>query len=135
MSMKSTRELVDALYAAFLTGDAEGMLQLMAEDVEVRFLGQATLRGKQQTRRFMAFAGSLLSNVEFRVRKTIVDGNAAAVVWDETAETASGRPWVNHGVDVVHVDNGLITKLHENNDVRLVRLHFPSYTPDAEGGP
>ncbi len=56
----STREVVDALYAAFLAGDGDGMIALMADDVEVTFLGQGTFRGIPAVRRFMAFSAGLL---------------------------------------------------------------------------
>jgi uncharacterized protein (TIGR02246 family) len=127
MTGEETRTVVDALYAAFLAGDADGMLAVMADDVEVRFLGQGTFRGLPAVRRFMGFSASLLRDVDFRIRRTIIDGDAAAVIWDETATTAAGEPWENHGVDVIRVRSGRIATLHENNDVTLVHRHFPRY--------
>ena len=44
---------------------------------------------------------------------------------------SSGEPWTNHGVDVLRVEDGLITVVHENNDVRLVHEHFPRYVDGA----
>ena len=122
-----TRRAVDALYAAFLAGDAEGMLALMADDVEVRFLGQGTFHGLPAARRFMAFAGGLLREVDFRIKELFVDGDVGCCIWEETATTAAGEPWENHGVDVIGVRDGRITFLHENNDVSLVHRHFPPY--------
>jgi ketosteroid isomerase-like protein len=122
-----TREVVDRLYEAFLAGDAEGMLGLMEHDVEVRFLGQGTFHGIPATRRFLDFAGTLLQGVEFRIRRIVVDGEVACALWDETATTADGQPWENHGVDVIRVRDGRIVMLHENNDVTLVHRHFPRY--------
>ena len=122
-----TRRVVDALYTAFLAGDAEGMLALMADDVEVRFLGQATVHGLPAARRFFAFAGGLLRDVDFRIRELFVDGDVGCCVWEETATTSAGEPWENHGVDVIGVRDGRIAFLHENNDVTLVRRHFPPY--------
>jgi ketosteroid isomerase-like protein len=124
---------VDALYEAVLSGDGEGMLALMSDDVEMTFLGQGTFHGVPAARRFLAFSVSLLRDVDFRVRQVIVDGDVAAAVWDETAETADGTPWENHGVDVIHVRDGRIVKLHENNDVRLVKRHFPPYVDAGDG--
>jgi uncharacterized protein (TIGR02246 family) len=133
MTGEETRTVVDALYAAFLAGDADGMLALMADDVEVRFLGQGTFRGIPAVRRFMGFSASLLRDVDFRIRRTIVDGDAAAVVWEESATTAAGEPWENHGVDVIRVRAGRIASLHENNDVTLVHRHFPRYDDPQAG--
>ncbi len=63
--------------------------------------------------------------------RKIIDGNHAAVLWDETARTADGAPWENHGVDVFEVQNGEIVSLHENNDVRPVHEHFEPYEPGS----
>ncbi len=122
-----TRRAVDALYAAYLAGDSEGMLAQMADDVEVRFLAQGTFHGLPAVRRFMQFSAGLLRDLDFRIRRTIVDGETAAVIWDESAITADGEPWENHGVDVIRVRGGRIVSLHENNDVTMVYRHFPRY--------
>ncbi len=126
-----TRRVVDALYAAFLSGDGDGMLAQMSDDVEVRFLAQGTFHGLPEVRRFMQFSADLLRDLDFRIRRTIVDGDTAAVIWDESATTAAGKPWENHGVDVIRVRGGKIVSLHENNDVNLIYEHFPRY--DAAG--
>jgi ketosteroid isomerase-like protein len=123
----ATHRVVDALYVAFLAGDAEDMLALMADDVEIRFLGQVRLRGTNAARAFMSFSADLLEDLDFTVERMIVDGEWAAVTWSETARTRTGAPWENHGVDVVRVEEEKITLLHENNDVRLVHRFFPPY--------
>jgi ketosteroid isomerase-like protein len=127
--MSQTRAIVERLYEAYLGGDLEALLGLLAPDVEVRFLGQARVHGIAAARSFFEFAGPLLTDVDFRVEAIIADGHVGAGIWSETARTADGHPWTNHGVDVVHVHDGRITALHENNDVRLVHAHFPSYVP------
>jgi ketosteroid isomerase-like protein len=126
-----TRQVVDALYAAFLSGDGEGMLGQMSEDVEVRFLAQGTFHGLPEVRRFMEFSAGLLRDLDFRIRRKIVDRDTAAVIWDESATTAAGKPWENHGVDVIRVRDGKIVSLHENNDVTLIYEHFPRFDPRA----
>jgi ketosteroid isomerase-like protein len=128
---RETRRVVERLYEAYLAGDAAGMRAEMAEDVEVRFLGQAELRGLDAFRRFQEFAEGLLTDLDFRIRKVIVDGEVGVTIWDETACTADGRPWENHGVDVIRVRGGRIVSLHENNDVNLVHRHFPRYGDPA----
>ena len=129
--MTSTREVVDALYAAFLAGDGEGMIALMADDVEVTFLGQGTFHGIPAVRRFMGFSASLLREVDFRIQTVIIDGDVGCAIWEESATTRDGKPWENHGVDVIRVRDGKIVSLHENNDVRLVYEHFPPYEDEA----
>jgi len=122
-----TSFVVNALYDAFLRGDPDGMLALFSDDISLRFLGQADVKGIAEARRFFAFAAGLLTDVKFRIERRIIDGEWAAVIWNETARTASGEPWANHGIDVIHVSGGRVTALHENNDTRLVARYFPSY--------
>jgi ketosteroid isomerase-like protein len=124
---EDTRRVVEALYEAYLAGDGEGMIALMADDVEVTFLGQGTFHGIPAVRRFMGFSAGLLSDIEFIIGPLIIDGDVGCAVWRETATTRDGKPWENHGVDVVRVRDGRVVALHENNDVRLVREHFAPY--------
>jgi ketosteroid isomerase-like protein len=130
--MRTTSEVTDALYAAFLAGDKEGMLAVMHDDVEVRFLGQAEVHGKAAASAFFDFAGGLLTDVRFSLHEVIVDGDWAAGIWEETAVTADGRPWSNHGVDVIRVSDGRVAALHENNDTRQVYRLLPPYRPTDE---
>ncbi len=122
-----TRDVIERLYGAFLTGDSAGMLATMDDQVSIRFLGQVDAVGIEEARRFFAFAEVLLRDVSFQIERKVVDGEWAAVIWHETATTASGEPWANHGVDVIRVWDGKVCVLHESNDVRLVARHFPRY--------
>lgn len=134
MASDETTRVLDALYESFFAGDSVGMAALMDDDVDVRFLGQVRLQGLEAAERFFAFSGALLAGLDFRICNRVVDGEWAAVIWDETATvTATGEPWENHGVDVFRVQNGKITLLHENNDCRLVHRYLPRYKPDVVG--
>ena len=62
--MRTTQEVIEAMYAAFLAGDKDGMLAVMHDDVEVRFLGQAEVHGKAAANAFFDFAGGLLTGRE-----------------------------------------------------------------------
>jgi SnoaL-like domain len=68
---------------------------------------QGTFHGVPAVRRFMQFSAGLLHHLDFRIRRTIVDGDAA-VIWDESATTAAGKPRENHGVDVIRARNAKI---------------------------
>jgi ketosteroid isomerase-like protein len=133
MSEADTARVIDSLYQAYLAGDQAAMLALMHDDVEVRFLGQVSLRGIGEATEFFAFSGANLTDLDFRVERKICDGSWAGVIWSETARTRDGHPWENHGVDVFRVRDGRITVLHENNDCRLVHRHFPRYRPEDAG--
>lgn len=121
-----TRAVVQRLYDAYFDGDAQGMVDTMAEDVWVRFLGRVDFRGKGEARTFFARNTPRLVDLDFRIRKLIVDGSFAAAVWDENARTIHGDSYENHGVDVFGVQNKEIAFVHENNDVRVHRRHFPT---------
>ncbi len=129
MGDAETRRVVDELYASFLDGDPEGMLATFSDDVAFRFLGQVESRGIAEARRFFTHSAGLLTSIDFRIQRTVIDGSRAAVTWTETARTAAGELWENHGVDVYEVADGKIVSLHENNDVRLVHQHFEKYAP------
>ncbi len=116
--------LLDAMYDAYLSGDPDGMADLLAVDAEVRFLGQPVIVGREAAREFFAGNDELFRELHFTILDRIIDGTTAAVTWSEVGITASGESWSNHGVDVFHVRDQQIVSLHENNDVVASRRHF-----------
>jgi ketosteroid isomerase-like protein len=127
MGSEETRRVIDDLYDAYLAGDPAGILTTFSDDIAFRFLGQVDGHGIDEARRFFAHSAGLLTDLDFRIQRKVIDGDHAAVTWTETARTTAGAPWENHGVDVFEVRNGKIVSLHENNDVRLVHEHFERY--------
>lgn len=127
MGNEETRRVIDDLYEAYLAGDPAAMLATFSEDIAFRFLGQVDGRGIAEARRFFDHSAGLLVDLNFRIERKVIDGDHAAVTWTETARTAAGASWNNHGVDVFEVKDGKIVSLHENNDVRLVHEHFEKY--------
>lgn len=123
---RNTRAVVDRLYEAYFAGDTEGMINTMSDDVWIRFLGRVDVRGKEQAREFFGSNNPLLTELQFDIKKLIVDGQHAAALWQESAITTHGMPYHNHGVDVFTVDGDRITAIHENNDIRIHRRHFGS---------
>ena len=80
----------------------------MADDVEVTFLGQGTFHGIPAVRRFMAFSASLLQRRRLPHRHCDRRRRRRLRLWEETATTRDGKPWENHGVDVIRVRDGRI---------------------------
>ena len=119
-----TRAVVERMYDAYFDGDAGGMVDVMSDDVWVRFLGRVDFRGKEGARDFFTENNPLLFDLHFRILKLIIDGHHAAAIWQEHATTVHGDRYENHGVDVFRVDGDEITAVHENNDVRIHRQHF-----------
>lgn len=116
-------DVLDALYAAYFEADAEGMVSVMSEDVEVTFLGRSRVVGREAALAWFRENNTALVDLDFRIRRRIVDGDHAAVIWDETA-VAAGRPYENHGVDVFEIVDGEIRRLQVNNDVTVRRRAF-----------
>ena len=112
----ATRSVIDEMYGYYLSGDQAGMLSLMSDDAVVTFVGHGTFSGKDEIRTYMAFAAGLLQDLVFHVRQKIVDGEYAAVTWDETATTWRGEPWQSSGVDIYRVVDGRIVAMTVNSD-------------------
>lgn len=130
MTEDGVNAALDRLYEAYFAGDTEGMLAAMADDVSVRFLGREQVDGIDEARRFFTANNASLQDLKFEIKRRIVDGDRAAVIWDETA-LAMGRPYRNHGVDVFRVVDGEITVLRVNNDIAARRAAFS----DSSGDP
>lgn len=121
-----TRAVIDKLYRAYLTGDTEGMLALMASDVKVTFNYAGTFTGMAEARPFMTWNGGQLPELTFNVRHKIIDGNRAAVTWDETGKTLRGDDWAAMGVDVYRVENDQIVEMTCYSDTdKVARLLDP----------
>ncbi len=96
---------------------------MMSDDVEVTFLGRVTVRGREAALAWFTENNATFDDLDFRIRRRIVDGGRAAVIWDETA-LAAGRPYANHGIDVFEIADGKIRRLQVNNDVTARRRAF-----------
>jgi uncharacterized protein (TIGR02246 family) len=128
----TTQSVLDRFYAAYTGGDLDGMLTLLADDAVVTFTGHGTFRGKAEIRPYMTWAATQLPELDFRVTARIVDGERAAVTWDETGRTARGEVWTAIGVDVYRVSGDQSVELTVYTDTdKLRRLldPYPGSTP------
>lgn len=121
-----TRAVIDQFYGAYTTGGLEAMLALIADDAVVTFVGHGTFRGMDEIRRYMTWAGPQLPELQFNVLAKIVDGDRAAVTWDETGKTRAGADWEAVGVDTYRIRNGKISELTVHGDTeKMLRLLEP----------
>jgi uncharacterized protein (TIGR02246 family) len=119
----ATRAVIDRFYRAYLGGNLEGMLAVIADDAVVTFAGHGTFRGKAEIRPYMEWGGQQLPELHFNVLNKIVDGERAAVNWDETGRTKRGDAWDAIGCDVYRVVNGKIVELTVYGDTeKMARL-------------
>lgn len=121
-----TRRIVEAVYAAHRSHDLEALVGLLAPDVEVTFLGRGTFANADAFRAHLTGGTSGLRNVDLQLKTLIIDGTSAAGIWEETAETASGQAYHNHGVDVFAVRDGAVNELVICDDV----VHYRKATAE-----
>ncbi|MEA2582631.1 MAG: SnoaL-like domain [Thermomicrobiales bacterium] len=125
----STRVTLELFYVAYTSGDLEGMLAMMADDVVVTFIGHGTFHGKAEAQPYMIWAGTQLPQLDFRVLHKIVDGERAAVVWDETGVTKRGHTWEAQGVDVYRIVDGKVVELTVHSDTEQMKRLLESWPP------
>ncbi len=66
--MSAKRELVERLISAWKSGDVDGVLNCVCDDVEYHFLvGERPLKGKDWVRRFLEKFGSGMSDIRWRL--------------------------------------------------------------------
>jgi uncharacterized protein (TIGR02246 family) len=123
----ATRAILDRFYAAYTDGNLDGMLALLADDAIVTFTGHGTFRGNTEIRPYMTWAATQLPELDFRVTARIVDGDRAAVTWDETGRTARGETWTAIGVDVYRISVGQIVELTDYTDTDKLRRLLDPY--------
>lgn len=127
---KATRAVIDRFYDAYLGGDAEAMLAEMAEDAVVTFAGHGVFHGKEEIRRYIRWAGPQLPELRFNVIAKIVDGERAAVPWDEVGRTRRGDHWEAIGCDVYRVVNGKIVELTCIGDTEKMHRLLDPWPPE-----
>lgn len=126
----SVLSVVEAFYRGFLTDDIPALGALMAETIELSFLGSAPLHGRMAALQFFEEQAGAFRHVDFRLADIVVDGTFAAGIWSETVTPHHGDPWENHGVDIFEVGAGAVLSVHEHNDLRVL----PSPARASDGG-
>lgn len=115
----SPRSVVDKMFAAFGSGDADKFVETASSDTVWIYHGtqvipKATYNGKEGAR---AFITGILDNMEiisFEPRQFICEGNCVAVLGSEHQKVKrSGKELRQQWVQVYTVENGLITRMEE----------------------
>lgn len=130
----ATRALIDRFYEAYTAGNLAGMLALLDEAAVVTFNGHGVFRGRAEYQPYMEWAGTQLPELQFTVTAKIVDGDRAAVTWDEIGTTAHGARWDAIGVDTYRVVDGKIVALTVHSDTDKMRRFLDPY-PGGETKP
>ncbi len=107
---KTHKEILTEANAAISRGDFEGFLIHCTEDTVWNFVGDRTLRGKEEVRRWMA--ETYREPPKFSVRQLIEDGAFLAAVGKITLEDRNGRDAESSYCDVWRFENGRMAELN-----------------------
>ncbi len=106
------RAVVDQFMTAWIEGNLEGVLAVMAEDaVFVATTGPEpgrSFRGRDNIRRLFASLMSPSSTVRLRVESTYVVGDTAIVLWTTIDAASQPEHAAMRGLDVFRVKDNLI---------------------------
>lgn len=122
MSVQKNVQIVKDAYAAFGRGDIQGLLALLAEDVEWISPGGAlppagTYRGRAAVAGFFQKLSEVLEFSSFEPREFVAEGDRVLVVgFDSWRAKATNRTFEGHWVMAFTVRNGKVTNVREYVD-------------------
>lgn len=125
MSEPVSRSLVEAFYAAYASRDPARILELLADDVEWRFLGPVEIfpfcglrRGKAAAiEHFTRLVPSVFSVARFEPEETVIDGDRAATFSRLTAvHKVTGRTATYHCAHFVTFRDGKVAAVQSVAD-------------------
>ncbi|MCW5688373.1 MAG: nuclear transport factor 2 family protein [Pseudolabrys sp.] len=121
MEMES---LVRALYAARVGNDIATVERMFADDARFEILGSNPAAVKTTGKRNIVAAAEALMKTfvmdDLEILALLIDGNRAAVHWRVAIKPAgSGVPVTADMIDIVTIENGLVTALTEICDSAL----------------
>lgn len=95
---------------AIARGDFEGFLRHCTEDTVWNFVGDRTLRGKEEVRRWMK--ETYKEPPRFKVRQLIEDGDMLAALGEITLPNENGEDTEYSYCDVWRFENGRLAELN-----------------------
>jgi hypothetical protein len=126
MSVQENVQIVKDAYAAFGRGDIQGLLALLAEDIEWISPGGAvppagTYRGPAAVAGFFQKLSEVVEFSSFELREFVAEGHRVLVVgFDSWRAKATNRRFEGHWVMAFTVRNGKVTNVREYVDTLWV---------------
>ena len=126
MSTQESLQIVKDGYAAFGRGDLQGLLELMAEDVEWITPGSGlplsgTYRGRDGVATFFQKLGAETEILEFQPREFVADGDRVLVVgWERAKLKATNRVVELDWVMSFTVSDGKVSRFREYTDTKAM---------------
>lgn len=101
MAPTQIQQIIQAARDAWVAGDADAWAALFVPDGEMIVHGRRWV-GQTEIRKALADFTAGSAGVKIEIRRTIIDGNQAAVEWDWQDQDKAGR--INRAEDVIMID-------------------------------
>jgi len=130
MSVQENVQIVKQAYAAFGRGDIQGLLALLAEDIEWITPGEGlpvagTHRGQAEVAAFFQKISEVLEITFLETREFVAQGDRVLVVgFDRGRVKTTNRTFEGHWVMAFTVRNGKVTKAQEYIDTLALARGF-----------
>lgn len=124
MSNETTRDTVNALYAAYKSGDVESFFAMVDDDITWSLVGPVTVfpfggvkKGKAEVRAALTMLGQHYQIERHDRKLIIVEGDAAALIIDAAfLQLATGRTITVRLANFLRLHNGRLIEFQEFGD-------------------
>jgi uncharacterized protein len=126
MSTESNIEVVKAFFAAAFGGDRDGMLALVADDIEWIIPGEdwplaGTHRGHEGLTDLLRTESEQMAMTLSEPREFIAQGDRVLVVgYAEGAVRATNKPFKDHWIFAITVEDGKLSNIREYVDTQAL---------------
>ena len=130
MSTESNKQVVREAYGAISSGDVEGFMNRLADDVEWYFIGShrfaGTLKGKEDimNKLFEPLGEALTSTIQLEIKQLIAEGDKVVSEMQGTSKSTEGKDYNNTYCLIVTVKDDKIKEMREYLDTELITEVF-----------
>lgn len=129
-TLTSTKDIVEAFFARFGAGDADGVLELFADDVDFNIAGAYFVpwtgprTDKAGVAEFLT-AAAAVEPQQFAIEQVLTDGGTGVALGHFTHKVrATGKTFSSRFALHVVIDGGLITRYHMFEDSYAIAEAF-----------
>ena len=130
MSTEANKQVVREAYAAISSGDVDGFMNRLADDVEWYFIGShrfaGTLKGKEEimNKLFEPLGEALTSTIQLEIKQLIAEGDKVVSEMLGTSKSTEGKDYNNTYCLILTVQDGKIKEMREYLDTELITEVF-----------
>ena len=127
----TSTSLIESLYASFLDGDLDAILEIVSDEAELIVYGPAELpftgrfRGQSGTRQFLETLRVTQDDINAEISERIVQGNNVVIIGSYSAKIkATGKTISTPIAHVWTVENGKITRFLDFFDTAAAQTAY-----------